>query len=50
MTGKAFTGALKVAGAAAPAVLTNAICCYFGILFNSFKVAMVNNINFILLK
>ncbi|EPH9919311.1 abortive phage resistance protein [Klebsiella pneumoniae] len=31
MTGKAFTGALKVAGAAAPAVLTNAICCYFGI-------------------
>ncbi|EIX9581362.1 abortive phage resistance protein [Klebsiella pneumoniae] len=31
MTGKAFTGALKIAGAAAPAVLTNAICCYFGI-------------------
>lgn len=31
MTGKAFTGAFKVAGAAAPAVLTNALCCYFGI-------------------
>lgn len=31
MTGKAFTGALKVAGAAAPAVLTNALCHYFGI-------------------
>ncbi|EPY5418357.1 abortive phage resistance protein [Klebsiella aerogenes] len=31
MTGKAFTGALKIAGAAAPAVLTNALCGYFGI-------------------
>jgi len=31
MTGKAFTGALKVAGAAAPAVLTNALCFYYGI-------------------
>ncbi|EPY4635146.1 Uncharacterised protein [Klebsiella pneumoniae] len=31
MTCKALKGALKVAGAAAPAVLTNAICCYFGI-------------------
>ena len=31
MTGKAFTGAIKIAGAAAPAILTNAICQYFGI-------------------
>lgn len=31
MTGKAFTGALKIAGSAAPAVLTNALCGYFGI-------------------
>lgn len=31
MTGKAFTGALKIAGAAAPAVLTNALCFYYGI-------------------
>ncbi|MDI3416137.1 abortive phage resistance protein [Pantoea sp. V106_11] len=31
ITGKAFTGAVKIAGATAPAVLTNAICCYFGI-------------------
>ncbi|MDC6120450.1 abortive phage resistance protein [Serratia rubidaea] len=31
MTGKAFTGALKIAGAVAPAVLTNALCFYYGI-------------------
>lgn len=31
ITGKAFTGGLKIAGAAAPAVLTNALCHYFGI-------------------
>ncbi|WJM84751.1 abortive phage resistance protein [Dickeya chrysanthemi] len=31
ITGKAFTGGLKIAGTAAPALLTNAICHYFGI-------------------
>lgn len=31
MTGKAFTGGLKIAGAVAPAVLTNALCHYFNI-------------------
>ena len=31
MTGKAFTGAIKIAGAAAPALLTNYICHYYGI-------------------
>lgn len=31
ITGKAFTGALKIAGATAPTLLTNALCNYFGI-------------------
>ncbi|GKW36722.1 MULTISPECIES: AbiTii domain-containing protein [Pectobacterium] len=31
MTGKAFTGAIKIAGAAAPALLTNYICHHYGI-------------------
>ncbi|HHC4133820.1 TPA: abortive phage resistance protein [Klebsiella pneumoniae] len=31
ITGKAFTGGLKIAGAAAPALLTNALCHYFNI-------------------
>ncbi|MCL6409892.1 abortive phage resistance protein [Pantoea agglomerans] len=31
MTGKAFTGAIKIAGAAAPALLTNFICHHYGI-------------------
>ncbi|WP_064375276.1 hypothetical protein [Klebsiella michiganensis] len=31
ITGKAFTGGLKIAGAAAPALLTNALCNYFNI-------------------
>ncbi|EJC9024358.1 abortive phage resistance protein [Salmonella enterica] len=31
MTGKAFTGAIKITGAAAPALLTNYICHHYGI-------------------
>lgn len=31
MTGKAFTGAIKIAGAAAPTLLTNYICHHYGI-------------------
>lgn len=31
MTGKAFTGAIKIAGAAAPVLLTNYICHHYGI-------------------
>jgi len=31
MTGKAFTGAIQIASAAAPALLTNYICHYYGI-------------------
>ena len=31
ITGKAFTGAIKIAGAAAPALLTNYICHHYGI-------------------
>jgi len=31
ITGKCYTNSVKIAGAAAPAILTNAICQYFGI-------------------
>ncbi|WP_245737440.1 hypothetical protein [Xenorhabdus japonica] len=31
MIGKAYSGSLKIAGTAAPALLTNAICHYYGI-------------------
>ncbi|EJU7771353.1 abortive phage resistance protein [Salmonella enterica subsp. salamae serovar 4,12:e,n,x:1,6] len=31
MTGKAFTGAIKITGAAAPALLTNYLCHHYGI-------------------
>lgn len=31
MIGKAYTGGLKIAGAAAPAILTNALCHYYNI-------------------
>lgn len=31
MIGKAYSGTIKIAGAAAPTVLTNAVCQYFGI-------------------
>jgi len=31
ITGKAYTGLLKIAGTAAPAILTNALCYFYGI-------------------